>query len=53
VSAGTLAVINNAKVPLAVACSLAFFGESADLPRLAVSFALLATAVWLADRKEP
>lgn len=51
VSAGTLAVMNNAKVPLAVACSLIFFGESADLPRLLVSFALLAIAVWLADKR--
>jgi drug/metabolite transporter (DMT)-like permease len=50
VNAGTLAVMNNAKVPLAVACSLLFFGESADLPRLAVSLALLATAVWLAKK---
>ncbi|HKB57741.1 MAG TPA: EamA family transporter [Lacunisphaera sp.] len=51
VNAGTLAVMNNAKVPLAVACSLLFFGESADLPRLAISLALLAAAVWLAERR--
>ena len=51
VSAGTLAVMNNAKVPLAVACSLLFFGESADLPRLLASLALLATAVWLAEKR--
>lgn len=51
VGAGTLAVMNNAKVPLGVACSLLFFGESADLPRLAVSLALLATAVWLAEKR--
>ena len=53
VNAGTLAVMNNLKVPLAVACSLLFFGESADLPRLLVSLALLAAAVWLADHKKP
>lgn len=51
VNAGTLAVMNNAKVPLAVACSLIFFGESADLPRLLFSFALLAIAVWLAEKR--
>jgi drug/metabolite transporter (DMT)-like permease len=51
VSAGTLAVMNNAKVPLAVACSLLFFGETADLPRLALSLALLGLAVWLAHEK--
>lgn len=52
VNAGTLAVMNNAKVPLAIACSLLFFGETADLPRLAASFGLIATAVWLAGKKE-
>jgi drug/metabolite transporter (DMT)-like permease len=51
VSAGTLAVMNNAKIPLAVACSLLFFGESASLPRLLLSLALLATAVWLAENR--
>jgi drug/metabolite transporter (DMT)-like permease len=51
VNAGTLAVMNNAKIPLAVACSLLFFGETASLPRLAVSLALLAAAVWLAERR--
>ena len=51
VTAGTLAVMNNAKVPLAVACSLFFFGESADLPRLLLSLGLLAAAVWLAEKR--
>lgn len=51
VGTATLAVLNNLKVPLTVACSLLFFGEHADLPRLALSFALLALALWLAERK--
>lgn len=51
VNAGTLAVMNNAKVPLAVACSLLFFGESADLTRLGLGLGLLVAAVWLAERK--
>jgi len=51
VNAGTLAVMNNAKVPLAVACSLLFFGESANLPRLLLSLALLSAAVWLAEKR--
>jgi len=51
VNAGTLAVMNNAKVPLAVACSLIFFGEAADLPRLLISLGLLAAAVWLAEKR--
>lgn len=49
VSAGTLAVMNNAKIPLAVACALLFFGESAHLPRLLVSLAVLLAAVLLAE----
>ncbi len=51
VNTGTLAAFNNAKVPLGVACSLLFFGESADLPRLAISLLLLGLAVWVAERK--
>jgi drug/metabolite transporter (DMT)-like permease len=49
VNSGTLAVMNNAKVPLGVACSLLFFGESADPGRLLCSFLLFGTAVWLAE----
>lgn len=52
VTAGTLAVMNNVKIPLAVACSLLFFHEEASLPRLLVSGALLALAVWLAEPTE-
>ncbi len=51
VGTGALAVMNNAKIPLAVACSLLFFGETADLPRLVLSLVLLATAVWLAEKR--
>lgn len=48
---GALAVMNNAKIPLAVACSLLFFGEYADVPRLAISLVLLSTAVWFAEKR--
>mgnify|MGYP001544789928 CR=1 FL=1 len=51
VSAGTLAVLNNLKIPLAVAVSLVVFRESADLPRLLVGAAIMAFAVWIAERK--
>jgi len=51
VSAGTLAVMNNAKVPLAVAVALLVFGEKANLPSLAASLAVLGFAVWLASRR--
>ncbi len=50
VNTGTLAVFNNAKVPLGVACSLLFFGERADPLRLGASLLLLGAAVWLAER---
>jgi len=51
VNIGTLAVFNNAKVPLGVACSLLLFGEHADLPRLLLGGALMGLAVWLAERR--
>ncbi|HEX2851789.1 MAG TPA: EamA family transporter [Opitutaceae bacterium] len=50
VGSGTLAAMNNAKIPLAVAVSLLVFGEQADLPRLLVGGAVLLGAVWLAER---
>jgi drug/metabolite transporter (DMT)-like permease len=54
VSAGTLAVMNNAKVPLAVAVSLIFFDEQAHLLSLIASLILMASAVALADsNKQP
>jgi drug/metabolite transporter (DMT)-like permease len=51
VGSGALAVMNNAKIPLAVACSLLFFGEHTDVPRLAISLVLLGTAVWFAEKR--
>ena len=50
VSAGLLAVMNNAKVPLGVACALLVFGEQAQVPWLIASGAVMAAAVWLAER---
>ena len=50
VNTWTLAVFNNAKIPLGVAVSLLFFGESADLPRLLLSGALMLAAVGVAER---
>jgi drug/metabolite transporter (DMT)-like permease len=51
VNAGTLAALNNAKVPLGVACSLLFFGENADWPRLMAGGAVMALAVAVAEWK--
>jgi drug/metabolite transporter (DMT)-like permease len=49
VTAGALAVMNNAKVPLAVAMALIFFGEQAHLPALLASLGVMGLAVWLAE----
>ncbi|MCX6937630.1 MAG: EamA family transporter [Verrucomicrobia bacterium] len=49
VNAGTLAALNNAKIPLGVVASLLLFREPTDPVKLALSLALLATAVWLAE----
>lgn len=48
---GRLAVMNNAKIPLAVLCSLLVFGEPADLRRLILGgSAILAAAALCAPR---
>ena len=53
VSAGTLAVFNNLKIPLAVTVSLLVFGESTDPVRLILSSACLLAALFLAQRSSP
>lgn len=50
VNAGTLAAMNNAKIPLAVACSLLFFHEQADALRLLLGGGLLALSVVATER---
>jgi drug/metabolite transporter (DMT)-like permease len=50
VGSGLLAVMNNVKVPLGVACSLLFFGERAPLFPLLASLGVLGFAVWLARK---
>jgi drug/metabolite transporter (DMT)-like permease len=52
VRSGTLAVMNNAKAPLGVVCSLVFFGERVTNPRLLLaSVVLFSIAVWLVREK--
>lgn len=48
---GPLAVANNIKIPLAVACSVFLFDEPANLPRLLLGAALVTLAGVLATRK--
>lgn len=49
VNAGTLAVMNNAKIPVGIAVSLFFFRENADPVRLLLSSAVMLLAVALAE----
>lgn len=49
VNAGTLAALNNAKIPLGVLVSLLIFNEPAQTHRLTVSLVLLFTAVLIAE----
>ena len=51
VGAGTLAVFNNVKIPLAVMVSLLVFGEHADWPRLVVGGGVITLALWLNYRR--
>jgi len=47
VNAGLLAVMNNLKVPLGVACSLVFFAEQTDLLRLLLGGLIILVAFWM------
>ncbi len=49
VNTGTLAVMNNAKIPVGIVVSILFFGENADLPRLLLSGAIMLVAIGLAE----
>jgi drug/metabolite transporter (DMT)-like permease len=51
VNAGTLAALNNAKIPLGVLVSLLVFHEPAHVERLSISLVLLVFAVLLAEWK--
>jgi drug/metabolite transporter (DMT)-like permease len=50
VPAGTLAVVNNVKIPLAVVVSLVFFHERTDLLRLAIGGGAVFAALYLNSR---
>ena len=53
VEAGTLSVLNNLKIPLAVLVSLVFFNEAANLPRLISGGFIILIAMIIADKKMP
>lgn len=50
VSASSLSVMNNLKIPLGVLVSLLVFGEKAHTVRLALGAAIIAAAAWVAER---
>ena len=50
---GALAILNNLKVPLAVVCSLVFFGEECELTPLLVGGGILLVALGLNERFRP
>ena len=53
VKVSSLAAANNLKIPLAVCCSLIFFGESANLPRLIIGAVIIAAAfIWSGGRDQ-
>ncbi len=47
VDTGTLAILNNLKIPLTVAVSLIFFGENTNWLNLLAGGAIVAAALWL------
>lgn len=49
VNAGTLAVMNNAKIPVGIVVSLLFFKESTNVPRLLLSGLIMFVAIGLAE----
>ncbi len=49
VNAGTLAVMNNAKIPVGIVVSLLFFNESASGPKLILSGLIMFAAIALAE----
>lgn len=50
VNEGTLAVMNNLKIPVGVVASLVILKESTDFPRLIIGCALFAVALWINRR---
>lgn len=50
VNEGTLAILNNLKIPLGILASLILLGESTDYARLVVGFGLMVGAAYLCER---
>ncbi len=52
VNAGSLAVFNNLKIPMAIFIALIFFGEHVHIGRLLVGGGLIVAALWYNEKKE-
>ncbi len=52
VNAGSLAVFNNLKIPLAILVTLLFFGEQANGWRLLIGGTIIIAALWFNEQKE-
>ncbi|WP_035053774.1 carboxylate/amino acid/amine transporter [Andreprevotia chitinilytica] len=50
VDAGTLGAMNNMHIPVGIALNLLIWNRHADIPRLLIGGAIIATAVWLNRR---
>jgi len=50
VNSGTLAAMNNLKIPAAIVFAVVFFGEQPDYPRLVIGSLLVVLALLLAER---
>lgn len=53
VNEGTLAIMNNLKIPLGIVASLVLLGESTDYLRLVIGFAFMGSAAYLCERPGP
>ena len=51
VNAGSLAVFNNLKIPLAILIALLFFGEHAHIARLVIGGTIIAAALWFNEKR--
>ena len=51
VNEGTLAIMNNLKIPLGIVASLLLLHESTDIVRLVAGFFLMCAGAWLCERR--
>lgn len=52
VKAGSLAIMNNMKIPLAILCALVFFGESTNFIRLVIGGVLIGISLYFNEKRK-